>query len=88
MTKPTLQTLDVNSLRMQVATQGSGPLVLLCHGFPELWISWRAQLAALADAGYRAVAPDMRGYGGTTAPDDPTAYTVLHLYQVSAIVTR
>ena len=54
-------------------TQGSGPLVLLCHGFPELWISWRAQLAALAAAGFRAVAPDMRGYGGTDAPDDATA---------------
>ena len=79
MTEPTLQTLDVNGLRMQVASQGSGPLVLLCHGFPELWISWRAQLAALADAGYRAVAPDMRGYGGTTPPDDAAAYTMLHL---------
>jgi pimeloyl-ACP methyl ester carboxylesterase len=78
-TEPTLQTLDVNGLRMQVATQGSGPLVLLCHGFPELWISWRSQLSALAAAGYRAVAPDMRGYGGTTAPEDPTAYTLLHL---------
>ena len=73
------QTLDLNGLRMQVAVQGSGPLVLLCHGFPELWISWRAQLVALAAAGYRAVAPDMRGYGGTTAPDDATAYTQLHL---------
>lgn len=79
MTEPTLQTLEVNGLRMQMAVQGSGPLVLLCHGFPELWISWRSQLAALSNAGYRAVAPDMRGYGGTTAPDDPTAYTVLHL---------
>ncbi len=79
MTEPILKTLEVNGLRMQVATQGDGPLVLLCHGFPELWISWRAQLAALAKAGYRAVAPDMRGYGGTTAPDDPAAYTVLHL---------
>lgn len=74
-----MQTLDVNGLRMQVAAQGSGPLVLLCHGFPELWISWRAQLEALAAAGYRAVAPDMRGYGGTTAPEDVTAYTQLHL---------
>lgn len=79
MTEPTLQTLEVNGLRMQMAVQGSGPLVLLCHGFPELWISWRSQLAALSNAGYRAVAPDMRGYGGTTAPDDPAAYTVLHL---------
>jgi pimeloyl-ACP methyl ester carboxylesterase len=74
-----MQTLDVNGLRMQVAVQGTGPLVLLCHGFPELWISWRAQLDALAAAGYRAVAPDMRGFGGTTAPDDATAYTQLHL---------
>jgi len=74
-----IQTLDVNGLRMQVAVQGSGPLVLLCHGFPELWISWRAQLEALAAAGYRAVAPDMRGYGGTSAPDDATAYSQLHL---------
>lgn len=78
-TSVSMQTLDVNGLRMQVAMQGSGPLVLLCHGFPELWISWRAQLAALAAAGYRAVAPDMRGYGGTSAPIDATAYSQLHL---------
>lgn len=78
-TTPTIETLDVNGIRMQVAVQGSGPLVLLCHGFPELWISWRAQLEALAKAGYRAVAPDMRGYGGTSAPDDATAYSQLHL---------
>ena len=64
---------------MQVATQGSGPLVVLCHGFPELWFSWRAQLAALAAAGYRGVAPDMRGYGGTDAPVEVEAYTMLHL---------
>jgi pimeloyl-ACP methyl ester carboxylesterase len=76
---PSIQILGVNGLRMQVAVQGSGPLVLLCHGFPELWISWRAQLEALAAAGYRAAAPDMRGYGGTSAPDDATAYSQLHL---------
>ena len=64
---------------MQIATQGSGPLVVLCHGFPELWFSWRAQLAALAAAGYRTVAPDMRGYGGTDAPSEVEAYTMLHL---------
>jgi pimeloyl-ACP methyl ester carboxylesterase len=76
---PRLQNLDVNGLRVQIATQGNGPLVLLCHGFPELWISWRSQLEALAAAGWRAVAPDMRGYGGSSAPDDAGAYTQLHL---------
>ena len=79
MEQPTLQTLQVGNLKMQVAVQGTGPLVLLCHGFPELWRSWRHQLAALAAAGYRAVAPDMRGYGGTEAPAEIDRYTMLHL---------
>lgn len=79
MNEPQLETLDINGIRMRVAKQGSGPLVLLCHGFPELWYSWRHQLAALAAAGYRAVAPDMRGYGGTDAPAELDAYTLLHL---------
>ncbi|WPN27727.1 alpha/beta hydrolase [Pseudomonas sp. P5_109] len=79
MNQPHLEILDINGIRMQVAIQGSGPLVLLCHGFPELGYSWRNQLAALAAAGYRAVAPDMRGYGGTDAPAEPDAYTTLHL---------
>ncbi|MBI5257775.1 MAG: alpha/beta hydrolase [Burkholderiales bacterium] len=64
---------------MRVAECGNGPLVLLCHGWPESWYSWRHQLDALAAAGYRAVAPDMRGYGGTDAPEDARAYTLLHL---------
>ena len=76
--QPQLQTLQLGTLRMQVATQGSGPLVLLCHGFPELWCSWREQMAALAAAGWHAAAPDMRGYGGTDAPADPAQYTMLH----------
>lgn len=79
MNEPHLETLEINGLRMRVVTQGSGPLVLLCHGFPELWYSWRHQLTALAAAGYRAVAPDMRGYGGTDAPAEVDAYTLLHL---------
>lgn len=74
-----IETLQVGALRMRVASQGSGPLVLLCHGFPESWSAWRHQLAALAAAGFRAVAPDMRGYGGTDAPPDADAYTLLHL---------
>jgi pimeloyl-ACP methyl ester carboxylesterase len=68
-----------NGIRMHVAEQGEGPLVLLCHGFPESWYSWRHQLKALAEAGYRAVAPDMRGYGQTDAPEASTEYSMLHL---------
>ena len=68
-----------NGINMHVAEQGSGPLVLLCHGFPETWYSWRHQLAALAGAGFRAVAPDMRGYAQTDAPDDIESYSILHL---------
>jgi pimeloyl-ACP methyl ester carboxylesterase len=64
---------------MHVAEQGAGPLVILCHGFPESWYSWRHQLAALAAAGFHAVAPDMRGYGQTDAPPEIEAYTLLHL---------
>ena len=64
---------------MHIAECGEGPLVLMCHGWPELWYSWRHQLVALADAGFHAVAPDMRGYGGTTAPQAIEAYTILHL---------
>lgn len=74
-----IDALQVGTLNMRVAVQGTGPLVLFCHGFPELWLSWRAQVAALAAAGFRAVAPDMRGYGGTDAPTEVDRYTMLHL---------
>jgi pimeloyl-ACP methyl ester carboxylesterase len=64
---------------MHIAEQGSGPLVVLCHGFPESWYSWRHQLPALAAAGFHAVAPDMRGYGQTDRPEAIDQYTLLHL---------
>jgi pimeloyl-ACP methyl ester carboxylesterase len=51
----------------------------MCHGFPESWYSWRHQLQALAEAGYHAVAPDMRGYGDTDKPDEIERYTIFHL---------
>ena len=70
--------IPVNGIEMHVAECGKGPLMLMCHGWPELWYSWRHQLRALGDAGFHAVAPDMRGFGGTTAPHDAGAYTVLH----------
>src|ERR1700730_9481702 len=71
--------IQTNGIKMHVAEQGSGPLVLLCHGFPESWYSWRHQLNALAAAGYHAVAPDQRGYGQTDRPDGADKYTILHL---------
>jgi pimeloyl-ACP methyl ester carboxylesterase len=68
---------------MHIAEAGAstGPLVVLLHGFPECWYSWRHQLAALADAGYHVVAPDQRGYGRTGAPPNPAveSYSMLHL---------
>lgn len=72
-------TLPVNGIRMHVTEQGEGPLVLLVHGWPELGYSWRHQLPALARAGFRAVAPDMRGYGKTDVPTSIDEYTIFHL---------
>jgi len=63
MTARTHRLLDVNGVRLHAVEEGEGPLVILVHGFPELWYSWRFQLPALAAAGYRAVAIDQRGYG-------------------------
>jgi pimeloyl-ACP methyl ester carboxylesterase len=70
--------LTVNGIRMHVAEAGTGPLLVLCHGWPELWYSWRHQLPVLARAGFHAVAPDMRGFGETEAPADIASYTILH----------
>jgi pimeloyl-ACP methyl ester carboxylesterase len=78
-TEVTHQTVETNGIRMHLAEAGKGPLVVLCHGFPESWYSWRHQLAALAEAGFRAVAPDMRGYGGTDQPETIDQYTLLHM---------
>jgi len=67
--------LEVNGIRLNVTEQGAGPLVLLVHGFPETSLAWRHQRAALAVAGFRAVAPDLRGYGRSECPADIAAYT-------------
>jgi pimeloyl-ACP methyl ester carboxylesterase len=71
--------VDANGIKIHYAEAGAGPLVVLCHGWPESWYSWRHQLAALAEAGYRAVAPDMRGYGQTDRPQAVDQYTMFHL---------
>ena len=71
--------VETNGIRLHVAEQGAGPLVVLCHGFPESWYSWRHQLPALAQAGFHAVAPDMRGYGQSGWPEAIDQYTLFHL---------
>jgi pimeloyl-ACP methyl ester carboxylesterase len=71
--------VETNGIRVHVAEAGSGPLVVLLHGFPESWYSWRHQLPALAAAGYHAVAPDMRGYGQSDRPEAIDKYSIFHL---------
>ncbi len=71
--------IATNGIELQFLDEGEGPLVVLCHGFPELAFSWRGQLAALAAAGFRVVAPDLRGYGGSSAPAEVDAYDVITL---------
>lgn len=74
--EPELRFIETNGIKMRIAEMGEGPLVILVHGWPESWYSWRHQLKALADAGYHAVAPDMRGYGKTDKPRDVEAYDI------------
>src|SRR5260370_25709678 len=78
------RTVETNGIHMHIAESGAGPLVVLCHGFPESWYSWRHQLHALPEAGFHAVAPDMRGYGRTDPPEQLDRYTLLHT--VGAVV--
>jgi pimeloyl-ACP methyl ester carboxylesterase len=73
------RTILANGIHLHFAEQGEGPLVLLCHGFPECWYSWRHQLPALSAAGFHAVAVDMRGYGQSDRPEAIEQYTLLHL---------
>ncbi|WP_256735000.1 alpha/beta hydrolase [Variovorax sp. dw_954] len=67
---------EVNGIRMHYVDEGQGPLVILLHGFPYLWYMWRRQILALAEAGYRVVAPDLRGYGQSDRPDAVEAHDV------------
>ena len=72
-------TVRANGQRFHLVEQGSGPLVLLIHGFPESWHSWSLQIPALAAAGYRVAAPDMRGYGRSSKPREVEAYDIEQL---------
>lgn len=76
--------VETNGISMHIAEAGTGPLVVLVHGWPELWYSWRHQLPALAAAGYHAVAPDLRGYGASEAPAPVESYGLRH--QIADII--
>ncbi|HEY0257906.1 MAG TPA: alpha/beta hydrolase [Candidatus Methylacidiphilales bacterium] len=67
--------IEVNGITLHFVEQGEGPVVLFCHGFPAIWSSWKAQMEAVASAGFRAIALDMRGYGGSSAPVEAEDYT-------------
>src|SRR5271157_936171 len=73
--------VDTNGVRLRVIEAGEpgAPVVVLAHGFPELAYSWRAQIPVLADAGYHVLAPDQRGYGGSSRPDAIEAYNIHEL---------
>jgi pimeloyl-ACP methyl ester carboxylesterase len=79
MTEIAHQSVTSNGIKMHYAEAGTGPLVVMCHGFPESWYSWRHQITALAEAGFHAVAPDQRGYGQTEAPSAIESYNILNL---------
>ncbi|MEU4089904.1 alpha/beta fold hydrolase [Streptomyces aureus] len=82
------RTVEVPAGRLHLAEQGTGPLILLVHGFPESWYSWRRQLPALAAAGYRAAAIDVRGYGRSSKPAATDAYRMLDLVEDNVAVVR
>ncbi|KAL5983717.1 hypothetical protein ACLOJK_017808 [Asimina triloba] len=71
--------VSVNGINMHIVEKGKGPAVLLLHGFPQLWYTWRHQIQGLAARGFRALAPDLRGFGDTDAPPSPSSYTIYHI---------
>lgn len=73
---PAMQNIDVGELTLRCAVEGEGPLVIMVHGFPESWYSWRHQIGPVADAGFTACAIDVRGYGGSDKPDPVEAYSM------------
>lgn len=76
---PEMRMIDTGEVTLRCAIEGSGPLAILVHGFPESWYSWRHQLRPLADAGFTACAIDVRGYGGSGKPHPVEAYALEHI---------
>jgi len=74
--QPEFVMVETNGIRLRVALAGKGPLIVLVHGWPESWYSWRHQIGVLAEAGYRVAAPDVRGYGGSDKPQPVEAYAI------------
>ena len=88
MAQPNFETVVTNSIHLRVALAGQGPLVVLVHGWPESWYSWRHQIPALAEAGYRVAAPDVRGYGGSDKPEAIEAYAIKEMCaDIAGLVT-
>ena len=73
------QRIEVNGVTLRVGVKGDGPLCVLVHGWPELWLSWRHQIDPLVEAGFKVAVPDVRGYGGSDAPQDVDAYDMASL---------
>jgi pimeloyl-ACP methyl ester carboxylesterase len=85
---PSSRTISANGIELFVLEQGQGPLVVLCHGWPELSYSWRHQIPAIAAAGFHVVAPDMRGFGRSSAPAEIAAYSIFdNVGDMVALVT-
>ncbi|MDE2486042.1 MAG: alpha/beta hydrolase [Alphaproteobacteria bacterium] len=85
---PDFRIIDAGEVRLRCAIEGAGPLVILVHGFPESWFSWRHQLGPIAQAGFTACAIDVRGYGGSDKPEPIEAYALSHLTADVAGVAR
>ena len=75
---------DIGDIRLHYVEAGEGPLVVLLHGFPEFWYGWRRQIQPLAAAGFRVVAPDLRGYNLSSRPDGVAAYDTARWWPTSA----
>lgn len=74
-----VQILETNGIHLRAVVEGEGPLVIMVHGWPELWYSWRHQIQPVVEAGYRVVVPDVRGYGGSDKPHPVEAYDMVEL---------
>ena len=83
-----VETVSNGEINLRVAVQGEGPIILCVHGWPELWYSWRHQMAYLAERGHRVAAMDVRGYGGSSKPHAIAAYTLRELASDVAAVAR